>query len=197
MLHQARSGSQYGAFPNPKWNVRLLRSTSDRNVVSQVWGKRLSSGFPWWLAIMARSSFFLHFRHQLSCPSGQVCFLLLTTCPPLPSFTFLSETWVLAKTQVAVRWGWEPACWLFSEQSREREQKRCLTEICFEVFNPDCWSEVVSLALHGADLKYRLAVVAQKNLEMLVAALIWSNTTLEKNASTNAQKTAAMQEGEC
>ena len=52
-------------------------------------------------------------------------------------------------------------------------------------------------ALHGADLKCRLAVVAQKNLEMLVAALIWSNTTLEKNASTNAQKTAAMQEGEC
>lgn len=145
MLHQARSGSQYGAFPNPKWNVRLLRSTSDRNVVSQVWGKRLSSGFPWWLAIMAKSSFFLHFRHQLSCPSGQVCFLLLTTCPPPPSFTFLSETWVLAKTQVAVRWGWEPACWLFSEHSGERERKRCLTEICFEVFNPDCWSEVVSL----------------------------------------------------
>ena len=52
-------------------------------------------------------------------------------------------------------------------------------------------------ALHGADLKCRLAVVAQKNLEMLVAALIWSNTTLEKNASTNAHKTAAMQEGEC
>ena len=42
-------------------------------------------------------------------------------------------------------------------------------------------------ALHGADLKCRLAVVAQKNLEMLVAALIWSNTTLEKKASTNAE----------
>ena len=58
------------------------------------------------------------------------------------------------------------------------------------------WS-CISLLCMGPISSVALLLSHKKNLKMLVAALIWSNTTLQKKASTNAQKTAAMQEGEC